>query len=61
MDHLGESVLQWNILKCLSFVIAGVYGGMWACEKYSDRCGDLWKDQDVIFIFSYYTKFVNLT
>jgi len=36
---------------CPSFVITGVCGGIRACRETQRRCGDPWKNQDVVFVF----------
>jgi len=45
----GCLIINYTNLSFL--VIMGVYGGIRACGKYRDRCGDLWRDRDVVFVF----------
>jgi len=39
--------------QCSFFVITGVYGRIGTCGKHRNRCGDSWRDQEVVLCFAY--------
>jgi len=55
----GRMFHKGSIRNVIFFVITGVYGGIGACGKHRDRCGDPWEDQEVVLCFTYTPVFTD--
>ena len=49
----GECSIKVFVCGVPFAVITEVYGGIRTCGKHRDRCGDTWKDQEVVLFFTY--------